>query len=94
MKWWRVSSPSAAANGPNYERPARLVEKRALKVGVGVQDVAGMCSASGSCARRDWRSLKARDEVRINGEVRSHSASKGMLFSFEEIIAHVTRMRR
>jgi 2-keto-4-pentenoate hydratase/2-oxohepta-3-ene-1,7-dioic acid hydratase in catechol pathway len=30
-------------------------------------------------------------EVRVNGEVRSKSVSEGMLFSFEEIIAHITQ---
>jgi 2-keto-4-pentenoate hydratase/2-oxohepta-3-ene-1,7-dioic acid hydratase in catechol pathway len=30
-------------------------------------------------------------EVRVNGDVRSTAVSRGMLFSFEEIIAHVTR---
>lgn len=30
-------------------------------------------------------------ECRVNGEVRSSSTSEGMLFSFEEIIAHVSR---
>jgi len=30
-------------------------------------------------------------EVRINGKVRSQGVSEGMLFSFEEIIEHVTR---
>lgn len=30
-------------------------------------------------------------EVRVNGEVRSKGVSDGMLFSFEEIIAHVTQ---
>jgi len=30
-------------------------------------------------------------EARVNGEVRSQGTSEGMLFSFEEIIAHVTR---
>ncbi len=30
-------------------------------------------------------------EARVNGEVRSQGSSEGMLFSFEEIIAHVTR---
>ncbi|MGY4256707.1 2-keto-4-pentenoate hydratase/2-oxohepta-3-ene-1,7-dioic acid hydratase in catechol pathway [Bradyrhizobium sp. USDA 4516] len=30
-------------------------------------------------------------EARVNGETRSRGTSEGMLFSFEEIIAHVTR---
>src|SRR4051794_40144490 len=30
-------------------------------------------------------------ECRVNGEVRSRGVSRGMLFSFEEIIAHVTQ---
>jgi 2-keto-4-pentenoate hydratase/2-oxohepta-3-ene-1,7-dioic acid hydratase in catechol pathway len=30
-------------------------------------------------------------EVRVNGDLRSTAVSEGMLFSFEEIIAHVTR---
>lgn len=30
-------------------------------------------------------------EARVNGEVRCRSASEGMLFSFEDIIAHVTK---
>jgi 2-keto-4-pentenoate hydratase/2-oxohepta-3-ene-1,7-dioic acid hydratase in catechol pathway len=30
-------------------------------------------------------------EVRVNGEVRSKGVSEGMLFSFEEIIAHITQ---
>jgi 2-keto-4-pentenoate hydratase/2-oxohepta-3-ene-1,7-dioic acid hydratase in catechol pathway len=30
-------------------------------------------------------------EARVNGETRSRNRSEGMLFSFEEIIAHVTR---
>jgi 2-keto-4-pentenoate hydratase/2-oxohepta-3-ene-1,7-dioic acid hydratase in catechol pathway len=30
-------------------------------------------------------------EVRVNGQVRSKGVSDGMLFSFEEIIAHVTQ---
>lgn len=30
-------------------------------------------------------------EVRVNGQVRSRGVSEGMLFSFEEIIAHVTQ---
>jgi 2-keto-4-pentenoate hydratase/2-oxohepta-3-ene-1,7-dioic acid hydratase in catechol pathway len=30
-------------------------------------------------------------EVRVNGEVRSQGTSEGMLFSFEEIIAHVSQ---
>lgn len=30
-------------------------------------------------------------EARVNGEVRSRGSSEGMLFSFEEIIAHMTR---
>jgi 2-keto-4-pentenoate hydratase/2-oxohepta-3-ene-1,7-dioic acid hydratase in catechol pathway len=30
-------------------------------------------------------------EVRVNGEARSKSVSEGMLFSFEEIIAHITQ---
>lgn len=30
-------------------------------------------------------------EARVNGEVRSQSTSEGMLFSFEEIIAHISR---
>ncbi|MDA9433794.1 fumarylacetoacetate hydrolase family protein [Bradyrhizobium sp. CCBAU 51627] len=30
-------------------------------------------------------------EARINGETRSRGTSEGMLFSFEEIIAHITR---
>lgn len=34
---------------------------------------------------------KLRMEARVNGEVRSQGTSEGMLFSFEEIIAHVTR---
>src|SRR6266851_7773141 len=32
-----------------------------------------------------------RMEVRVNGEVRSKGVSEGMLFSFEEIIAHITQ---
>ncbi|MGY4623379.1 fumarylacetoacetate hydrolase family protein [Bradyrhizobium sp. USDA 4486] len=32
-----------------------------------------------------------RMEARVNGEVRSQGTSEGMLFSFEEIIAHVSR---
>ena len=34
---------------------------------------------------------KLKMEARVNGERRSHGISEGMLFSFEEIIAHVTR---
>jgi 2-keto-4-pentenoate hydratase/2-oxohepta-3-ene-1,7-dioic acid hydratase in catechol pathway len=34
---------------------------------------------------------KLKMEARVNGEVRSRGTSEGMLFSFEEIIAHVTR---
>jgi 2-keto-4-pentenoate hydratase/2-oxohepta-3-ene-1,7-dioic acid hydratase in catechol pathway len=34
---------------------------------------------------------KLKMEVRVNGEMRSQGVSDGMLFSFEEIIAHVTR---
>jgi 2-keto-4-pentenoate hydratase/2-oxohepta-3-ene-1,7-dioic acid hydratase in catechol pathway len=34
---------------------------------------------------------KLRMEARVNGETRSSSVSEGMLFSFEEIIAHVTK---
>jgi 2-keto-4-pentenoate hydratase/2-oxohepta-3-ene-1,7-dioic acid hydratase in catechol pathway len=34
---------------------------------------------------------KLRMEARVNGEVRSQGTSEGMLFSFEEIIAYVTR---
>ncbi len=34
---------------------------------------------------------KLRMEARVNGEVRCSSISEGMLFSFEEIIAHVTK---
>lgn len=34
---------------------------------------------------------KLRMEARVNGEIRSQSTSEGMLFSFEEIIAHVTQ---
>ena len=30
-------------------------------------------------------------EARVNGETRSRGVSDGMLFSFEEIIAHVTQ---
>jgi 2-keto-4-pentenoate hydratase/2-oxohepta-3-ene-1,7-dioic acid hydratase in catechol pathway len=30
-------------------------------------------------------------EARVNGEVRSQSTSEGMLFSFDEIIAHISR---
>lgn len=33
---------------------------------------------------------KLRMEARVNGEIRSQGTSEGMLFSFEEIIAHVT----
>ena len=34
---------------------------------------------------------KLKMEVRVNGKMRSQGVSDGMLFSFEEIIAHVTR---
>jgi len=34
---------------------------------------------------------KLKMEARVNGEVRSRGVSDGMLFSFEEIIAHVTK---
>jgi 2-keto-4-pentenoate hydratase/2-oxohepta-3-ene-1,7-dioic acid hydratase in catechol pathway len=34
---------------------------------------------------------KLKMEVRINGKMRSQGASDGMLFSFEEIIAHVSK---
>lgn len=34
---------------------------------------------------------KLKMEARVNGEVRSKGVSEGMLFPFEEIIAHVTR---
>jgi len=34
---------------------------------------------------------KLKMEARVNGEVRSRGVSDGMLFSFEEIIAHVTQ---
>ncbi|MGY4304527.1 2-keto-4-pentenoate hydratase/2-oxohepta-3-ene-1,7-dioic acid hydratase in catechol pathway [Bradyrhizobium sp. USDA 4369] len=34
---------------------------------------------------------KLRMEARVNGEVRSQGTSEGMLFSFEEIIAYITR---
>ncbi len=34
---------------------------------------------------------KLKMECRVNGKVRSSSTSEGMLFSFEEIIAHVTQ---
>jgi 2-keto-4-pentenoate hydratase/2-oxohepta-3-ene-1,7-dioic acid hydratase in catechol pathway len=34
---------------------------------------------------------KLKMECRVNGEVRSSSTSEGMLFSFEEIIAHVSQ---
>lgn len=34
---------------------------------------------------------KLKMEARVNGEVRSQGTTEGMLFSFEEIIAHVTR---
>ncbi|MET3845984.1 fumarylacetoacetate hydrolase family protein [Bradyrhizobium sp. OAE829] len=34
---------------------------------------------------------KLKMEVRVNGEMRSQGVSDGMLFSFEEIIAHVTK---
>ena len=34
---------------------------------------------------------KLKMEARVNGEVRSRGVSEGMLFSFEEIIAHVTK---
>jgi 2-keto-4-pentenoate hydratase/2-oxohepta-3-ene-1,7-dioic acid hydratase in catechol pathway len=34
---------------------------------------------------------KLKMEVRVNGETRSQGVSEGMLFSFEEIIAHVTQ---
>lgn len=34
---------------------------------------------------------KLKMEVRVNGDVRSQGTSEGMLFSFEEIIAYVTR---
>jgi 2-keto-4-pentenoate hydratase/2-oxohepta-3-ene-1,7-dioic acid hydratase in catechol pathway len=34
---------------------------------------------------------KLRMEARVNGEVRCNSTSEGMLFSFEEIIAHVSK---
>jgi 2-keto-4-pentenoate hydratase/2-oxohepta-3-ene-1,7-dioic acid hydratase in catechol pathway len=34
---------------------------------------------------------KLKMEARVNGEVRSRGISDGMLFSFEEIIAHVTK---
>jgi 2-keto-4-pentenoate hydratase/2-oxohepta-3-ene-1,7-dioic acid hydratase in catechol pathway len=34
---------------------------------------------------------KLKMEARVNGEIRSQGTSEGMLFSFEEIIAHVTR---
>ncbi len=34
---------------------------------------------------------KLKMEARVNGEVRSLGVSDGMLFSFEEIIAHVTK---
>lgn len=34
---------------------------------------------------------KLRMEARVNGEVRSRGSSEGMLFSFEEIIEHISR---
>lgn len=34
---------------------------------------------------------KLKMEARVNGETRSAGVSDGMLFSFEEIIAHVTQ---
>ena len=34
---------------------------------------------------------KLKMEVRVNGKMRSQGVSEGMLFSFEEIIAHVTK---
>ena len=34
---------------------------------------------------------KLKMEARVNGKVRSHGVTDGMLFSFEEIIAHVTK---
>ena len=34
---------------------------------------------------------KLKVEVRVNGKMRSQGATEGMLFSFEEIIAHVTK---
>jgi 2-keto-4-pentenoate hydratase/2-oxohepta-3-ene-1,7-dioic acid hydratase in catechol pathway len=34
---------------------------------------------------------KLKVEVRVNGKMRSQGVTEGMLFSFEEIIAHVTR---
>jgi 2-keto-4-pentenoate hydratase/2-oxohepta-3-ene-1,7-dioic acid hydratase in catechol pathway len=34
---------------------------------------------------------KLKMEARVNGEIRSQAVSEGMLFSFEEIIAHVTQ---
>ena len=34
---------------------------------------------------------KLKMQARVNGEVRSQGTSEGMLFSFEEIIAHITR---
>jgi 2-keto-4-pentenoate hydratase/2-oxohepta-3-ene-1,7-dioic acid hydratase in catechol pathway len=34
---------------------------------------------------------KLKMEVRVNGKMRSQGVSDGMLFSFEEIIEHVTR---
>ena len=34
---------------------------------------------------------KLKAEVRVNGKMRSQGVTEGMLFSFEEIIAHVTR---
>ena len=43
-------------------------------------------------AGRDRRSLSSlKMEARVNGETRSKGMSEGMLFSFEEIIAHVTQ---
>ncbi|MEH2570745.1 2-keto-4-pentenoate hydratase/2-oxohepta-3-ene-1,7-dioic acid hydratase in catechol pathway [Bradyrhizobium sp. AZCC 1708] len=34
---------------------------------------------------------KLKMEARVNGEIRSQGTSEGMLFSFEEIIAHISR---
>jgi 2-keto-4-pentenoate hydratase/2-oxohepta-3-ene-1,7-dioic acid hydratase in catechol pathway len=34
---------------------------------------------------------KLKMEARVNGKIRSHGVTDGMLFSFEEIIAHVTK---
>ena len=73
-----------------------IKERHIVEPGVATSDLAkeaaiGAMRQAGVTPDEIGDPYKLKMEARVNGERRSQGVSEGMLFSFEEIIAHVTK---